>query len=108
MAEKKNNIRLFAALDVGSFELCLKIFEISPKGIRQLDHLRHRLALGTDSYATRKISLGQMEELFRILQEFKDVMKEYHVKDYRAYGTSAQKPQRYRSGDTQQFRTAFP
>ena len=89
MAEKKNNIRLFAALDVGSFELCLKIFEISPKGIRQLDHLRHRLALGTDSYATRKISLGKMEELFRILQEFKDVMKEYHVKDYRAYGTSA-------------------
>ena len=89
MAEKKNNTRLFAALDVGSFELCLKIFEISSGGIRQLDHLRHRLALGTDSYATRKISHVKMEELFRILQEFKDVMREYHVKDYRAYGTSA-------------------
>lgn len=89
MAEKKNNPRLFAALDVGSFELCLKIFEISPKGIRQIDHIRHRLALGTDSYATRKISLAKMEELFRILQEFKDVMKQYHVRDYRAYGTSA-------------------
>ncbi len=89
MPEKKNAVKLFAALDVGSFELCLKIFEISPKGIRQLDYLRHRLALGTDSYATRKISLGKMEELFRILQEFKDVMKQYRVKDYRAYGTSA-------------------
>lgn len=89
MAEKKNNTRLFAALDVGSFELSLKIFEISSKGIKQIDYLRHRLALGTDSYATRKISLTKMEELFKILQEFKDVMKQYHVRDYRAYGTSA-------------------
>ncbi|MCR5251741.1 MAG: exopolyphosphatase [Lachnospiraceae bacterium] len=89
MAERKSAPRMFAALDVGSFELCLKIFEISPKGIRQVEYLRHRLALGTDSYATRKISLSKMEELFRILQEFKEVMKSYRVKEYRAYGTSA-------------------
>lgn len=89
MSEKKNSARLFAALDVGSFELTLKIFEISPRGIKQLEHLRHRLALGTDSYVTRKISLVKMEELFSILQEFKDVMKQYRIKDYRAYGTSA-------------------
>ncbi|MBR3307724.1 MAG: exopolyphosphatase [Lachnospiraceae bacterium] len=88
MAEK-NAPRCFAALDVGSFELCLKIFEISPRGIRQIDHLRHRLALGTDSYTTRKISLSKMEELFRVLQDFKAVMKSYKVSDYRAYGTSA-------------------
>ena len=82
MSEKKNSARLFAALDVGSFELTLKIFEISPRGIKQLEHIRHRLALGTDSYVTRKISLVKMEELFSIMQEFKDVMNQYRIKDY--------------------------
>ncbi|MBR1471360.1 MAG: exopolyphosphatase [Lachnospiraceae bacterium] len=89
MAEKKKTPQLFAAIDVGSFELCLKIFEISPKGLRQIDHIRHRLALGTDSYTTHKISYEKMEELFRILQEFTGIMKNYRVTHYRAYGTSA-------------------
>ncbi|MBR5419629.1 MAG: HD domain-containing protein [Lachnospiraceae bacterium] len=89
MADKKTAPKLFAALDVGSFELCLKIVEIRPTGVRQLEYLRHRLALGSDSYATKKIGLEKTEELFRILQEFKDVMKSYHIREYRAYGTSA-------------------
>lgn len=89
MADKKETPRLFAAMDVGSFELCMKIFEISSGGMRQIEYIRQRLALGTDSYVSKKISLPKMEELFRILQEFKDVMRSYHIKEYRAYGTSA-------------------
>ena len=89
MADKKETPRLFAAMDVGSFELCMKIFEISSGGMREIEYIRQRLALGTDSYVSKKISLPKMEELFRILQEFKDVMRSYHIKEYRAYGTSA-------------------
>ncbi len=89
MAGRKKAPRLFAAIDVGSFELCMKIFEVSAKGLRQIDSIRHRLALGTDSYTTHKISYEKMEELFRILQEFTQIMKTYRVKDYQAYGTSA-------------------
>ncbi len=85
MAEK-----IFAAIDVGSFELGLKIYEISPRyGIRALEHVRYRLALGTDSYVNRKISYEKMEELFRVLREFQTIMQSYKVSEYRAYGTSA-------------------
>ena len=87
MADKEK--RLFAAIDVGSFEISMKIFEIGPKGPRQLDHVRHRLALGNDSYNTQKISYEHMEELFRILKDLRQIMKGYNVTEYRAYGTSA-------------------
>ena len=40
-------IKMFAAIDVGSFELEMGIYEISQSfGIREVDHLRHVLALG--------------------------------------------------------------
>ena len=85
-----SSIRTFAAIDVGSYELGMKIFEFNTKGrMREIDHIRYRLDLGTDTYATGKISYGRVDELCRILREFKQIMKSYHVEDYRAYGTSA-------------------
>ena len=47
----------FAAIDVGSFEVEMGIYEISNRNrIRKLDHIRHVTALGSDSYNTGKIS----------------------------------------------------
>ena len=44
-------IRTFAAIDVGSFELEMGIYEMSYKtGIRRVDHVRHVIALGKDTY----------------------------------------------------------
>ena len=35
--------KTFAAIDVGSYELAMKIYEISNKnGIKEIDHIRHR------------------------------------------------------------------
>ena len=83
-------VKTFAAIDVGSFELAMKIYEISSKnGMREIEHIRHRLALGADTYSTRKISPRKMDELCRVLREFDQIMKAYHVTDYKAYGTSA-------------------
>lgn len=83
-------IRTFAAIDVGSYELAMKIFEISSKnGIKQIDHIRHRLDLGSDTYHTGKISGDKMDELCRILSEFSKIMSGYKVDAYKAYGTSA-------------------
>ena len=49
--------QVFAAIDVGSFELEMGIYELSGKnGIRKLDHIRHVIALGRDTYNTGKIS----------------------------------------------------
>ena len=51
-------IKLFAAIDVGSFELELGIYEVSPKyGIRRVDHVRHVIALGKDTYNNGKITV---------------------------------------------------
>ena len=84
------NTKTFAAIDVGSFVLSMKIFEISDKkGIREIDHIRHRVDLGTDTYATGKVSNERVDELCRILKEFTVIMKAYRVDDYKAYATSA-------------------
>lgn len=83
-------IKTFAAIDVGSYELAMKIFELSPKnGMREIDNIRYRIELGTDTYATGKISYARVDELCRILSEFGEIMKAYRVEEYRAYGTSA-------------------
>ena len=40
---------LFAAIDVGSYEMALKVFELSNKnGVRELDYVRHRMDIGND------------------------------------------------------------
>lgn len=83
-------MKTFAAIDVGSYELAMKIFEISPgNGIKEIDHIRHRIDLGTDTFATGKISYDRVDELSRVLRNYRDIMKSYRVDDYRAYGTSA-------------------
>lgn len=85
-----SSIKTFAAIDVGSYELGMKIFEFNIKGsMREIDHIRYRIDLGTDTYATGKISYGRVDELCRVLREFKQIMNSYQVDDYRAYGTSA-------------------
>lgn len=82
--------KTFAAIDVGSFELTMKIFEISQKvGLKEIDCIRHRIELGTDTYNTGKISNERVDELCEVLAEFRRIMEGYQVDAYRAYGTSA-------------------
>ncbi len=84
------SVKTFAAIDVGSFELTMKIFEFSGKNnMREIDCITQRLDLGTDTYADGKISNEKMDELCRTLKEFAAIMKSYQVSAYRAYGTSA-------------------
>lgn len=83
-------MKTFAAIDVGSYELAMKIFEFSSKtGMKEIDHIRHRLDLGNDTFATGKISYEKVDELCYILREFTGIMKTYRVEGYKAYGTSA-------------------
>jgi len=81
---------VFAAIHVGSYELTMKIFEISKKnGVRSLDHIRHRIDLGTETYATGTISKAHVRELAKVLNDFSKIMKSYKVDKYVGYGTSA-------------------
>lgn len=84
------SIKTFAAIDVGSFELTMKIFEFSGKNrIREIDCINRRLDTGSDTYAQGKISNEKLEELCKTLREFADIMAAYKVDAYKAYGTSA-------------------
>lgn len=83
-------MRTFAAIDVGSYALEMKIFEMSDeKGIKLIDTLRHQIDLGTDTYIGGRVSNEKIDELCNILREFKDTCEYMKVDDYRAYGTSA-------------------
>lgn len=81
---------IFGAIDVGSYEVNLKIYELSTrKGIRIVNHVRHRIELGKDAYATGKISTEMVDELCGVLTDFQRIMKEFGVEEYRACATSA-------------------
>lgn len=83
-------VRTFAAIDVGSYELGMKIFEFSPKsGMKEIDYIRSGIDLGSDTYQSGKINRDRMDELCDVLYDFAQIMKSYKVDDYKAYGTSA-------------------
>ena len=83
-------IRMFAAIDVGSFELEMGIYEMAYKGeIRCVDHIRHVIPLGRDTFSQGKISYELVEEMCQVLTDFTRIMRAYKVKEYRAYATSA-------------------
>lgn len=83
-------VKTFAAIDVGSYEISMKIYEASKtKGMKEVDHIRHSIDMGTESYTTGKLSYQRVDELCRILREYAGIMKSYQVSDYVAYGTSA-------------------
>ena len=80
----------FGAIDVGSLDLELTVYEISSKnGIHVLDRVRHPVAVGRDTYTEGIISYDLIDELCRILADFKRIMDGYKVTDYLAYATSA-------------------
>lgn len=82
--------RLIAAIDVGSYEVEMKIYEISNKnGIVMLNHVRHIIELGKDTYASGRVDFKHIDELCEVLYGFTEVMKEYKVTKYVAYATSS-------------------
>ncbi|MCD8130443.1 MAG: HD domain-containing protein [Lachnospiraceae bacterium] len=82
-------MKLFAAIEAGSFGLSMKIFEYQDGRMREIESLRHSMDMGTDAHALGRIKDEHMDEIFRVLREFQSVMKSYKVTEYTAYGTSA-------------------
>lgn len=83
-------MKTVAAIDVGSFEIEMGIYEISQKGgIRLVDSVNHVIGLGSDTYATGVISNELTEELISILTDFRRIMQTYRCSIYKAVATSA-------------------
>lgn len=82
--------KIFGAVDIGSYELELKIYEITgEEGIRVLNTVQHRLDLGKDTFRIGHISADMLEELLRTLEDFVRIMEEYGVENRRVIATSA-------------------
>lgn len=83
-------IKTFAAINIGSYELTMKIFELSQnQEMREIDFIRHGTEFGSDTYGSGKLNYERVDELCNVLREFIVIMDSYQVDDYKAYGTSA-------------------
>ena len=77
------------AIHIGSYEVSLKIFELSAKKkIRDIDYVRSRIELGADAYSKGSIGYELVEALCDTLREFAQIMKEYRVDAYEAYASA--------------------
>ena len=57
-------IHTFAAIYIGSYEVSIKIFEVSgKKKIRDIDYIRSRIELGRDAYSKGSIGYELVEAL---------------------------------------------
>ena len=81
-------VTIFAAIEIASYEVSMKVYALSQKSMREITYVRHRIELGKDAYRLGKISNEHIEELCNVLQDFKRMMKEYGVTEYRACATS--------------------
>lgn len=83
-------VHTFAAIYIGSYEVSLKIFELSAKKkMRTVDYVRSRVELGRDAYSKGSIGYELVEALCDTLEEFTGILKEYKVEHYEAYAAAA-------------------
>lgn len=83
-------VTTFAAIDIGSYEVSMKIFELSKRiGFRELNDVRYSLELGKGAYADGRMDTQMLSVLCEVLNDFKRLMQDFGVQEYRACGTSA-------------------
>ncbi len=70
----------FATIYIGSYEVSLKIFELtSKKKIHEIDHVRARIDLGRDVYQYGHLGYEKVDGLCDTLSEFVQISKGYRV-----------------------------
>ena len=80
----------FAAIDVGSNALRLRIVEASgPRDVREVFATRAPVRLGCEVFVTKRLSPGALGDACRALRSFRETMDEHRVVAYRAVATSA-------------------
>jgi hypothetical protein len=83
-------VTTFAAIDIGSYEISMKIFEFSKKiGFRELNDVRYRLEIGKGAYSRGRLEPEMVDDICVILKDFSNMMQEFGVSEYRACATSA-------------------
>lgn len=85
---KKTHI--FAALTIGSYEVTLTIYEVSPQGgMHLLNKIKQKIELGKDTIRSGRISNEKVKQLCKKLLKLKPIMEEFGVEEVLAYGATA-------------------
>ena len=83
-------IQTFAAIYIGSYEISLKVFEVSSKKMpHEIDHIRSRLDLGREAISVGMLNYEMVDRVCDILSNFKQIMKGYKVEHYEVYASAA-------------------
>lgn len=76
----------FASIYIGSYELSLKIFEISQKnGVKLVDHIRTRVELGKEVYRFKKIGTAMTDRIIEVLLQYLDICSTYKTDEIKLY-----------------------
>lgn len=82
-------MKTFASIYIGSYEISLKIFELSAKKpIKKIEHIRSRIDLGKDSFIQGTLDYKMVDKMCEILSNFKAIMNEYQVESYEVYASA--------------------
>ena len=83
-------VQTFGAVYIGSYEVSLKIFELSSskKKIHEIDQIRSRVDLGKDVYQKGSIVYKKVDALCDTLSEFARIMKGYRVDACELYASA--------------------
>lgn len=80
-------MKLFASIYIGSYEIILKVFEVSKtKQVKEIDCLRTWCDISKDISATGSISTETLNKLLGILKDMKQTIKTYKCNQYEVYG----------------------
>lgn len=79
----------FAAINIGSYELVLKIYEInSARKLKIIDNVRYVMELGKETYTAGRLSFETIEKICEVLEDFQKILGAYQITDYEAVATS--------------------
>ena len=80
-------MKLFASIYIGSYEIILKVFEVSKnKGVKEIDCLRTWCDISKDITSSGSISNETMGKLLSTLKDMKQTIKTYKCNQYEVYG----------------------
>ena len=86
---KKDKIELAAVIDIGSNELRLKTAQFSKTRIKYLESLTYPMALGRDTFSSRKLGFDKVDKACEIIRNFLMIIREYGITNIRAVATTA-------------------
>lgn len=80
---------LFAAIDLGSNAIKLKIVQVQGGEIESLEDISVQIPLGEEVFLSNRLQLETVQEAVEVLLYFKQTMASYGVTNYKAVATSA-------------------